>query len=415
MLKSCSTLALLCLLGAQGPVHACLFHAEGSAPIDFASVAAANNKFREENSHNAKSHTKIAINNVRVFDGYKLLPPSTVVIDGDVIGHDPSGAEQTIDGNGGVMLPGLMDTHCHPSNITHLQELTRWGVSTAMVMACYFPEACHSLQNQTTLTDVVLGSVPASTPGSANGNLTQSVNPSPNVLVANESQAVPWVDSQVAWGADFIKLIADTPGLDQPTLDALVSESHRLQKRVVCHATSLSAYEQAVTAQVNQIYHAPLDKPINSTLIATILQQGQISAPTLTIMQAFAQLLGTDYTVARETVTLLHAAGVPILAGTDANHQAGIPVQPPFGSSLHLELELLVDAGLSPAEALRAATSRAAAHWGLKDRGVIAPGMRADLLLIDGNPLQNISATRNIQKIWLKGVEYTGPLADAST
>jgi imidazolonepropionase-like amidohydrolase len=73
------------------------------------------------------------------------------------------------------------------------------------------------------------------------------------------------------------------------------------------------------------------------------------------------------------------------------------------GESIHGELALLVAAGLTPAEALRAATSRAAELFGLDDRGAITPGLRADLLLVEGDPTTDISATRNIRHVWIAG------------
>jgi hypothetical protein len=84
---------------------------------------------------------KLAINNVRVFDGYRLLDPATVVIDGGLIGVDPTGAEN-IDGAGGVLLPGLLDSHCHPENITHLKDLSRFGVTTGLI-AAFFRMSLH--------------------------------------------------------------------------------------------------------------------------------------------------------------------------------------------------------------------------------------------------------------------------------
>ncbi len=62
---------------------------------------------------------------------------------------------------------------------------------------------------------------------------------------------------------------------------------------------------------------------------------------------------------------------------------------------------------MPPVDILRAATSRPAKHFGLLDRGVIEPGRRADLVLIDGDPIANISNTRNIQRVWITGIEYT--------
>ena len=99
--------------------------------------------------------------------------------------------------------------------------------------------------------------------------------------------------------------------------------------------------------------------------------------PTLVMMEGVAANVpvpGLDYAHARETVGALHAAGVPIVLGTDANQAPGVPANVPYGESVHRELELLVEAGLTPAEALHAATGAAADRFGLPDRGRIAVG-----------------------------------------
>jgi imidazolonepropionase-like amidohydrolase len=96
----------------------------------------------------------------------------------------------------------------------------------------------------------------------------------------------------------------------------------------------------------------------------------------------------------------LKAASVPILAGTDASMPGTM-----HGASLHRELELLVKAGLTPVEALTAATSRPAGVFGLADRGRIAPGLRADLVLVEDDPSRDILATRRIRGVWKRGVE----------
>ena len=90
-----------------------------------------------------------------------------------------------------------------------------------------------------------------------------------------------------------------------------------------------------------------------------------VAVPTLTMMEGTAASRpGASYDAARDTVTALHDAGVAILAGTDANPAPGVPFQVTHGESLHHELALLVDAGLSATEALRAAMSLAAHHFG---------------------------------------------------
>jgi imidazolonepropionase-like amidohydrolase len=130
--------------------------------------------------------------------------------------------------------------------------------------------------------------------------------------------------------------------------------------------------------------------------------------PTLTMMEAIVTNLAppdADYANSRASVAALHEAGVPILAGTDANDSPGTPSRVPHGDSLHRELELLVEAGLSTLDALRAATSRPARYFGLPDRGSIEPGLRADLVLIEDDPLQDIRATRSIRRIWCGGSE----------
>ena len=137
------------------------------------------------------------------------------------------------------------------------------------------------------------------------------------------------------------------------------------------------------------------------------LRSGRTSVPTLTMMEAVAAAAprpGLDYAHARDSVAALHAAGVPVVLGTDANQSPGVPANVPYGESAHRELELLVGAGLSAVEALRAATSRAADRFGLADRGRVAPGLRADLLLVAGDPTAEITATRAVRGTWIAGV-----------
>ena len=100
-------------------------------------------------------------------------------------------------------------------------------------------------------------------------------------------------------------------------------------------------------------------------------------------------------------VAALHHAGVPILAGTDAPAPGTA-----HGLSLHRELELLVRSGLTPLDALTAATFGPARAFGFYDRGRIAEGLRADLILVNGDPTIDITATRNIVGIWKLGVRH---------
>ena len=116
---------------------------------------------------------------------------------------------------------------------------------------------------------------------------------------------------------------------------------------------------------------------------------------------------GASFDNAWASVAAAYRAGVPILAGTDTNTDAEAPGTFTFGHSLYHELELLVDAGLSTIDALRAATVLPAEHFGLTDRGVVAPGRRADLMLVDGDPLHDIRAVRSISRVWCSGIEHS--------
>jgi imidazolonepropionase-like amidohydrolase len=348
---------------------------------------------------------RTAITNVRVFDGRQLQPPGTVVIEGDRIGSDAGGA-QVVDGGGGVLLPGLIDAHVHVYDRHQLVLLSGFGVTTALDMAS-LPEVIDPLRGAAGLTDIRSAGIPAIAPGSLHSRIPGTGQ---RGLLAGAGQAAGFVADRVAEGSDYIKIIVGNPGPshDQATLDALVAAAREHAKLSVAHASSFEAVEMAQRAGVGVLTHVPLDKALDETAAALASTDSRILIPTLTMMEGVVEQSappGADYAAARQSVAVMHRAGVPILAGTDANASPGVPAAISHGNSLHHELELLVDAGLSTQDALRGATSRSARYFGLVDRGVIEPGRRADLVLIDGDPLQDITATRSIRRIWCGGTE----------
>jgi imidazolonepropionase-like amidohydrolase len=359
---------------------------------------------------------KIALTNVRVFDGRELRGPTTVVIEGGIVGDDSAGA-RIIDAGGATLLPGLIDAHVHLLTEGHLQQLADFAVTTALDMGAWPPSMVDSLRDRTGMADMRSAGIPATSAGSSHSHLPGWPA---EEMVDGPAGAAQFVTDRIAEGADYIKLIVDTPGPDQEILDALVAASHRHGKLTVAHAVSTAALDMALLAGVDMITHAPLDRPLTESTTARILAQGCVSIPTLTMMKGVVDRIaavaasqpegvpaaGPSYESARGSVAELHRAGVPILAGTDANAGPGIPFSPRHGESLHDELELLIEAGLSNVEALRAATVLPAQHFGLHDRGVIEPGRRADLVLIDGDPIADIRATRQIRRVWCAGVEH---------
>jgi imidazolonepropionase-like amidohydrolase len=369
----------------------------------------------------------VALTNVRVFDGRQLLPPGTVVIDGARIGTGPAGAEaEVIDGEGGVLLPGLIDAHVHLTDLDTLGRLTVAGVTTALDMACGPPALVDSLRGVAGLTDIRSAGTPAIAPGSLHARFPVIGR---RGAISGADQAAGFVAARVAEGSDYIKIVIGSPGADhdQATLDALTAAAREHGRLSVAHAASYQAVEKAQRARVSVLTHVPLDRALDEAAAASARADDRILIPTLVMMEGLARAAvrpGMDYGAARASVTVMYRAGVPILAGTDA-HDAGPidtgpidtgpidtgaggiagPAAVPHGSSLHHELELLVDAGLTTVDALRAATTRPARYFGLADRGVVEPGRRADLVLIDGDPLHDIKATQAIRRVWCAGIE----------
>ena len=194
---------------------------------------------------------------------------------------------------------------------------------------------------------------------------------------------------------------------------ALRSRLHSLQRLPAvnahdeerCDATiaSLASTIQVPTLRLNTLsMHPPFDR--------SDWEEGVAMVPTEVRDQWSAMLDGfrdsafmRDTTFGEWTLSMvgrMHAAGVPIGAGTDTPIGLSIP-----GYSLHTELERLVDAGLSPIEAIESATVRPAEFFSLEDEmGSIRIGQRADLVLLDANPLEDIANTRSIHKVVSKGV-----------
>jgi imidazolonepropionase-like amidohydrolase len=348
---------------------------------------------------------RTALTNVRVFDGRRLMPGSTVVIEDALIGSDPAGARR-VDGAGRVLLPGLIDAHVHIDGPHQLAALARCGVTTALDMASV-PAVTAPLRGLPGQTDLRSACIPAIAPGSLHASF-------PGVgaagLISGPDEAKQFVADRLAEGADYIKIVIGSPFADheQSTIDALVAEAHERGRLAVAHASSAGSVAKAQAAGADILTHAPLDQPLDRAAVAQVVAAGRTVVPTLTMMEAIVSHVappGADFGNATASVASLHEAGVPILAGTDANDAPLIPGGVPHGESLHRELELLTAAGLSTVDVLRAATALPAMVFGLADRGIIEPGKRADLVLLDGDPIADIRATRSVRRVWIAGTE----------
>jgi imidazolonepropionase-like amidohydrolase len=350
--------------------------------------------------------------NVRVFDGDRVLDGShDVVTDGGVIAAvEPAGtaAHQgatIFSGRGAMLLPGLIDAHVHLRGAADLAELARWGVTTALDMGSW-PASLIAQLRQAGSADVRSTGAGAVGPGSPQAKIPG--RPADSIALSPQDGR-RFVATRVAEGMDYIKVIVEAPGrggLDQATVAAIVEAAHDAGRLVVAHASHTGAVATAQAAGVDVLTHAPLNAALDQAAVTEVRTAHRTCVPTLVMMAgvaANAPVPGLDYRHARDSVAALHRAGVPVVLGTDANQAPGVPANVPYGVSAHRELELLVEAGLTPAEALHAATAAAAGAFGLPDRGRIAPGLRADLLLVDGDPTAAITATRAILAVRLAG------------
>lgn len=317
--------------------------------------------------------------------------------------------DEVVDGHGDVLLPGLFDAHLHPTQLSDLETLSRFGVTTALSMSCWPEPKCNKLRKQVGLTDFYNAGVPATSPNSTHAIFLSMPQ---DLLINKASDASSFIAARIGNGSDYIKLVAEDNGMRQEEHNALVAKAHERGLQVMTHIPDYNSLKVAIKSRTDIIQHMPSDRLIDGNMIRDMLRQKQVITPTLSVERAIIKYLhtpGYNFSIATTNTKHLYDAGVPILAGTDAStFDIGVA----FGLSLHQELELLYEAGLPTVEILRAATSRPAEHFGFTDRGVIEPGRRADLVLIRGDPIANISNTRNVERVWITGIEYK-PVAKA--
>lgn len=381
--------------------------------------------------------------NVRLFDGEHVIPSTTVVVEDGLItavGPDvvhPAGA-QVIDGAGKTLLPSLIDAHTHVFSADALRQALIFGVTTELDMFMDHQLAARLRQEQAATgaldrADLFSAGTLATAPG---GHGTQYGLPIPTLTGPEEAAA--FVQERVAEGSDYIKIVIEDgqemgftlPTLDQAMVAALVEAAHAAGKLTVTHVQTLAAAKQALAAGTDGLAHIFVDAVPDEAFVERAVESDLFVIPTLVVFQSIGsepvdRSLVDDPQVAPylgpqdvqsllspyrgfeqlsrdnglEAVRLLFDAGVAMLAGTDAGNPGTV-----HGASLHRELVLLTDAGLSPIEALRAATAVTADTFSLNDRGRIAPGLRADLLLVNGDPTTTITATRDIVGVWKLGV-----------
>ena len=372
-------------------------------------------------------------------------------------------AAKVVDLHGDTVMPGLINAHGHLALIadgqnsataytaenvlTELRQYESYGVTTMLSLGLN-RDLLYSIRTQqrqgkldgaTVLTaDRGIGAADGAPPLPAASD--QLYRP------ANVEEARAAVDAMAKRHADIIKIWVDSLGGTKPTMPpeiyrAVIAEAHKHHVRVAAHVYYLADAKSLVNDGVDVLAHSVRDKPVDQELISAMKRRGVWYIPTLTVDESFyiyaehpgfmqidffkdalpAPLLSTltsdtysqkvnqdakttqhkaDFAMDQQNLKAVFDAGVQVGFGTDSG---AMPTRIP-GFSEHRELEDMVQAGLTPMQAIVCATGRNAALLGIEaTRGTLRPGKRADLIVLAANPLDDITHTRSIVTIYHDG------------
>ncbi|MGS2722216.1 amidohydrolase family protein [Porticoccus sp. GXU_MW_L64] len=396
-----------------------------------------------------KTHSSFVVSGAQVFDGESSLGAMDVVVrDGYITELSPSISEQKwlgqglaiIDGQGHTLLPGFIDAHTHTESVQQLADALMFGVTTILDMGT-FPEhesaLRHAAMEQKNLADFRSSGAFITAPG---GHGTEYGITIPTL--EHPEQADELVQSLVDNGADYLKLVINgvrhqaknTPTLDEQRVRAVVKAGKNRNLLILAHIENDTDVLLALEAGVDGLVHHWRDAGARPELARKIADAGVFVMPSLAVVDGILgegpkQLLADpavypylselsrkqlgkiiSFTPPRGLssergfagVRSLMEADVKLLMGSDAFVYNPRIVH---GASFHRLLELFTFTGLTPEQVLQAATADAADTFALTDRGRIKKGLVADLVLVRGDPITDIRATRDIARVWRAGVE----------
>jgi imidazolonepropionase-like amidohydrolase len=406
------------------------------------------------------------IKNVRLIDGSGNTPQSNVsiLIKADTIaailpaGSKLPAATQTLDMGGSTIMPLLVSAHTHlglikgntstAANYTEanvrrqLQQYLHYGVGTVMALGTDHPLIfpLRDLSRKDSLGGArlftagygfgVQGGVP---PDAFGADIFRPNTP---------AEAVADVQKLAALHPDFIKIWVDGNPRMQPVIyQAIINEAHKQNIKVAAHVFYLEDARNLVKDGIDLLAHSVRDKEIDNALINDMKAKGVFYIPTLSLDEynfiyagqpvwmndpffinslepgVWKMLNSDDYRAQQQqdqqrdakmrafiiAVTNLHkldSAGVNIAMGTDSG---AFPVRAQ-GFSEHLELQLMVEAGINPLKVITYATANGARLLGISSyEGTLAAGKKADFMVLDGDPVTDIKNTRNIIAVWKNG------------
>jgi imidazolonepropionase-like amidohydrolase len=375
-------------------------------------------------------------------DSLGAIPDGVVLVrDGVIVEVGPAGevdvpARATVvDATGQTVLPGLIDLHVHlgspdldarqepgltdlPGMVLdalrfapgHRRAALEHGVTTVRNLGDeqnWITDLRRQVEDGTLEGPRVFVSGPLFTAAGGHPIATFGADPDSDLVrvPATPGEARQMV-RELALGddpVDVIKVVQERGSLDRPlepitpdVLDAIVAEAHLHGLLVTAHWGTLADLGELLDAGIDGLEHVDSRDLLDGwpdDLLATLIDRDLPITATLAVSEAALppDVMPEVVAALRHRIGEYHEAGGRIVAGSDAA-RPGVR----FGDGLHRELELLVESGLTPVEALRAATVEAARVLGGDQLGVVAPGYAADLVVVDGDPTADVSAIRDV-------------------
>jgi imidazolonepropionase-like amidohydrolase len=365
---------------------------------------------------------RIALVNGTLIDGTGARPvaDAVLVIDGGrIVAAGPRGnvtvpsAARVIDVLGAAILPGFINAHVHDAyNAARLETWAQAGVTTVRdmeiltvgrgVLATMLSRRAGELRGPLNARLVVVGYILA--PPGGYGRLP----------VATPEEARNAVEEEVGFGVDAIKFSIETgygplvnlPLLSADQIAAIVDAAHARGRRVTVHVTNPKFLQQAVEAGADEAAHMPPGW-IPGGVLVDMAARDFIVVPTLKVMEAYGGLDG-----AMQNLSRFMAVRGQVALGNDYAAQPAYGA-PPLELGMPIsEIGLMRDAGMSPMDIIVAATRNGARACGLeRELGTLQAGMIADVLVVDGDPLTDLSALLRVRLVVHDGVLIRSPPA----
>ena len=409
---------------------------------------------------------RLIVGDGRVIEEAAFLVRDDLIVRVGSAGEVTAPAEaRVVDLTGRTVMPALVNTHAHlgweqyaswgAENFTlenlvdHLHRHAYYGVGTVISTGSDIEEIALEVRRAQRVGEVegarYLVSPGLGTPGGGpNPRFTNDAGWWGLHAVATPAEARDVVRAEAARGIRILKIWVDARDERrgarvklQPDIYAAILDEAQVQDiRVIAHATTLEDHKRLLEAGARRFIHMPYDVAVDDEYLRLVAARNAFIVPTIgmvTRREPFRRPVYEDpffqEQVPEEVIAMLRdaAAGDPgagdprtaaaearagvirdnfmrlrgqVILGTDAGAVGDF-----FGYADHLELELFVRLGMTPAEAIVAATSRAARAFGLTETGSIEAGRSADFLVLDANPLDDIMHTRQIAAVYLRGVE----------